>query len=179
MYIKPKPEPKKPKQPKQEKPQTSPEHPGFVRIKRMAQIGLDQLSREYVIEHKKLVILSWDYVIEHGKEFGYDGLWWDPCDGYFIYDVEEEVNYTGLSFGVYQDGSLRYYEFYKDGLEEGIQVGFYPSGELKSYCVIHEGKNMEIFYKWYEDGKIEAHFDGKRWFFLDEEGYMLRRVERK
>lgn len=50
VYIKPKRE--KPK-PKREKPELSPQNPEYVRVRRMAQIGLDQLSRDCVIEHVK------------------------------------------------------------------------------------------------------------------------------
>ena len=164
MFIKPQHEKTKPKQPKHKILKPHPENPEFVRIKQMAQIGQDHLSR--------------DYVIEHGKEFGED-LWWDPCDGWFIYDDKEEVNYTGLSYEVYENGRLMYYNNIKDGLEEGIQIEFYPSGELESYSICHKRKNIEIFYEWYENGKIRMYFDGQRWIYLDKEGYMLKRAGKK
>lgn len=180
MFIKPKKERSKPK-PKHSKQNMTKPHPEYleyVRIKQIAQITRDKLSRDYVIEHKKLEFLSWKYVTEHGKEFGYE-LWWDPCDGWFIYDDEEDVNYTGLMYELYKDCSLMYYAYIQDGLEDGVEVDFYPSGELKSYSIYHKRKNIEIYYGWYEDGKIEKYFDGNRWFHLDEEGYMLKKAERK
>ena len=178
MFIKPKREKSKPKQPKQEMSKPSPQYPEYVRTKQMAQIGLEHLSRDYVIEHNRLIILSWDYVTEHGKEFGYE-LWWDPCNGWFIYDDEEDENYTGLSYELYQGGNLMYYAYIKDGLAEGLKVRFYPSGELKSFGIYHKRKTVEIFYEWYESGKIRRHFDGSRWFHLDEEGYILKPAEKQ
>ncbi len=182
MFIKPKPD--KPKR-KREKLQISPEHPEYVRIKQMAQIGQDQLSRDCVIERRRLSILSWDYVIEHGKEFGTD-LCWDQCYGFFVCDIsddkaddKEDVYFTGLSYEVYRNGNLMYYEYFKDGREDGEEVVFYPSGVLKSYGLFREGKRIGKYYAWYESGRIEMYCDGKRWFELDEEGYILRKKEKK
>lgn len=182
MFIKPKKERSKPKpQPqhsKQNIPKPHPEYPEYVRTKQMAQSGLDQLSRDYVIEHKKLEFLSWKYVTEHGKEFGYE-LWWDPCDGWFIYDDEEDVNYTGLMYELYKDCSLMYYAYIQDGLEEGVEVDFYPSGILKSYIIYHKRKTIEKYYEWYENGMIKCYNNGKQLILFDEEGYMYRKAERK
>ena len=182
MFIKPKKERSKhkshPQHSKQNIPKPHPEYPEYVRTKQMAQSGLDQLSRDYVIEHKKLEFLSWKYVTEHGKEFGYE-LWWDPCDGWFIYDNEEDVNYTGLMYELYKDCSLMYYAYIQDGLEDGVEVDFYPSGELKSYSIYHKRKNIEIYYGWYENGMIKCYNNGKQLIRFDEEGYMYRKAERK
>ena len=172
-YTKP-----KPKHSKQNIPKPHPDDPKYVRTKQMAQSGLDQLSRDYVIEHKKLEFLSLDYVIKHGKEFGED-LWWDPCDGWFIYDDEEDVNYTGLMYELYEDGSLMYYAYIQDGLEEGVEVDFYPSGKLESYSIYHKRKTIEIYYGWYENGMIKCYNNGKQLVRFDEEGYMYRKAERK
>lgn len=179
-YTKP-----KPKHSKQNIPKPHPDDPKYVRTKQMAQSGLDQLSRDYVIEHKKLEFLSLDYVIEHGKEFG-ENLWWDRCYGYFICDLsedkedyDEDVYYTGLSYEVYGNGKLAYYEYYENGVQEGEEVEFYFSGELKSYAVWHNGKTLEISYGWFENGMIKWYNNGKQLIRFDEEGYMYRKAERK
>ncbi len=180
MFIKPKKERSKPKpkHSKQNIPKPHPEYPEYVRTKQMAQSGLDQLSRDYVIEHKKLEFLSWKYVTEHGKEFGYE-LWWDPCDGWFIYDDEKDMNYTGLMYELYKDCSLMYYAYIQDGLEEGVEVDFYPLGILKSYIIYHKRKNIEIYYEWYENGMIKCYNNGKQLILFDEEGYMYRKAKQK
>lgn len=181
MFIKPKPK-SQPKHTKQNIPKPHPEYLEYVRTKQMAQSGRDKLSRDYVIEHKKLEFLSYDYVIEHGKEFGED-LWWDRCHGYFICDFsddkeddEEDVYYTGLSYEVYGNGNLAYYEYYENGVNEGVQVKFYFSGELKSYAVWHKGKTLEVSYGWFENGMIKWYNNGKQLIRFDEEGYMYRKA---
>ena len=176
MYIKPKPEPKKPKQPKQEKPKPSPEHPEYVRIKKLPQEELDRLSRDYVLAHGELIILSLDYVIEHGKMFG-ENLWWDRQYGYYICDFsgDEEIYYTGLAYGIYKNGNLQFYRYYKNGSEDGIEAKFYPSGVLKSYAVIYDENKIALAYEWDECGRIRGHYDGQEegYRIMDEEGYLL------
>ncbi len=178
MFIKSKPEPKKPKQPKQEKPTPHPEHPEYVRIKRMPQEELDRLSRDYVLEHEGLTILSWDYVVDNGKMFG-ESLWWDRSDGYYICDFsedeEEGVYYTGLGYDLYKNGSLKFYRYYKNGSEEGIEAEFYPSGVLKSYAVIYDENKIALAYEWDENGMIRLYIDDQQGFRVDEEGYMIKK----
>lgn len=181
MFIKPERETTKPKHTKQSIPKPHPEPPEYVRIEQMSQSRRDQLSRDNVINHKKLEFLSRDYVIKHGKEFGED-LWWDRCCGYFICDFsddkeddEEDVYYTGLSYEVYGNGNLAYYEFYENGVKEGVQVDFYFSGVLKSYAVWHKGKTLEVSYGWYENGMIEWYNNGKQLIRFDEKGHTVER----
>lgn len=64
-----------------------------------------------------------------------------------------------------------------DAQRDRIGVEFYPSGEQKSYCIVHK-KTTEIYYEWYENGRIKLYFDGKRWLYVDKEGYTLRRAGR-
>lgn len=124
----------------------------------MNPIDLNQLSREYVIAHEGLSILSWEYVIEHGVSLGVGELWWDPCYGYYICDCEG-VYYTGLLYGVYDNLSLRYYAFYEDGVKNGIKITFYSSGEMQSYSFYSEGEITGIYYEWYENGMIKKYID--------------------
>ena len=177
-----KPESEEQKQSNKEPPKPSPEHPAYVRVKRMAAVTLHQLSRDYVIEHEKLEILSWDYVIKHGKEFGED-LWWDRNYGFYICecsgDDDEEVYYTGLSYEVFEDGKLNYYEYFKNGRPDGVHVTFYRSGKLCSYGFNREGQITGKHYIWYEDGQIHYYRDGGRLFDLDENGYMLQKTDDK
>ena len=78
---------------------------------------LMRLSRDYVLEHGGLTILSLDYVVENGKMFG-ESLWWDRSDGYYICDFsedeEEGVYYTGLAYDKNNNGNLRFYRFYEN-----------------------------------------------------------------
>ncbi len=176
MFIKSKPEPKKPKQPKQEKPTPHPEHPEYVRIKKMPQEVLDRLSRDYVLAHEGLTILSLDDVIRQGKQFG-EALWWDRSYGYYICDFsgDEEVYFTGLAYGIFKNGSLKFYRYYEDGLEHGDKAEFYPSGVLKSYAVIYDENKIALAYVWDENGMIRLYIDGQQGFRVDEEGYMIKK----
>ena len=69
--------------------------------------AMKRLCRDYVLEHETLTLLSWDDVIENGKEWD-DDIDYDSC-GYRICDVsgEEEVPYTGLLYELFPDGSLK------------------------------------------------------------------------
>ena len=177
MFIKPQHKKTKPKQPITAKSeQTKTVKPDTLKAGRMM-----RLSRDYVIEHQKLEFLSLEYVIEHGKEFGED-LWWDRWHGYFICDFsddkeddEEDVYYTGLSYARYGNGNLAYYEFYENGVQEGIEVNFYFSGELKSYAVWHNGKTLEVSYGWYENGMIKWYNNGKQLICFNEKGHITER----
>ena len=172
MYI----NPKQPK-PEQEFPQLRTNQPKYVRSRKMTQEELDRLSRDYVLEHEGLTILSWDYVVENGKMFG-ESLWWDRSDGYYICDFsgDEEVYFTGLAYDIYKNGNIQFYRYYKNGLEEGIETEFYPSGILKSYAVIYNENRIALAYEWDENGMIRLYIDGQQGFRVDEEGYMLIQV---
>ena len=131
----------------------------------MKPFDLDQLSRDYVLEHEKIRIMSFDEVTEHGKEFGFE-LWWDPCYGYFICEISDDDNedndeeryFTGLAFELYSNGNLSYYQYYKDGLEDGEYVEFFPSGAVKHYGVVVENKKKTgNYYTWYESGQIQKY----------------------
>ena len=172
MYI----NPKQPK-PEQEFPQLRTNQPKYVRSRKMTQKELDRLSRDYVLEHEGLTILSWDYVVENGKMFG-ESLWWDRSDGYYICDFsgDEEVYFTGLAYDIYKNGNIQFYRYYENGLEEGIETEFYPSGILKSYAVIYNENRIALAYEWDENGMIRLYIDGQQGFRVDEEGYMLIQV---
>ena len=146
----------------------------------MKPINSNQLSREYVITQKRLDILSWDYVIEHGKNLIDGELWWDQDYGYYICDCEG-VYFTGLLYRVYNNLSLNYYSFYEDGVENGITIWFYPSGEVKGYGVYSKGKLTEIYYEWYENGMIKEYIDFNRNQRLefDENGNIIKQGKAK
>ena len=132
MFIKPNPKDHKPhpKAQKRKKPKSKKQKP----LKEfMTPDELQQLSREYVLEHERLTVLSKDYVIEHGREWIED-IWYDS-DGYRICDLsgEDEVPITGLLYELFEDGSLSYYGYYEDGLQTGVHVDFYQSGEIRKY----------------------------------------------
>ena len=158
MYI----NPKQPK-PEQEFPQLRTNQPKYVRSRKMTQEELDRLSRDYVLEHEGLTILSWDYVVENGKMFG-ESLWWDRSDGYYICDFsgDEEVYFTGLIYEIYDNDNLRSYAFYKDGLKDGVEVKFYPSGKIHYYSIFCKGIITGVFYEWYENGMIKKYIDRRR-----------------
>ena len=76
MYIKPKKEHSKPKQSKSVK--LDPIKPEIQKMPVNEFLKPDellQLSRDYVLEHEGLTILSWDYVIENGKEWDTSISW--------------------------------------------------------------------------------------------------------
>jgi|GEM_PF-760719 antitoxin component YwqK of YwqJK toxin-antitoxin module len=168
MFIKPNPKDQKPKKHNPKKPKTKKQK----ELKEwMTPDELKQLSRDYVMEHEKLTVLSLDYVIEHGKEWT-ENIWYDS-DGYRICDLsgEEEVPITGLLYELFDDGSLSWYGYYKDGLETGVDVDFYPSGEIRRYRRYASKTEKGLYYKWYEDGMI-------KWISANREGYQYISIDR-
>ena len=76
MYIKPKKEQSKPKQSKSVKLDSIKSEKQNITVNEfMKPDELLQLSRDYVLEHEGLTILSWDYVIENGKEWDTSISW--------------------------------------------------------------------------------------------------------
>ena len=130
-----------------------------------------KLSRDYVIEHEGLKILTWDEVIENGREWD-DTIGWDGY-GYRICDLSGgmEVPFTGLLYELFDDGSLSWYGYYEDGLVTGVDVDFYPSGEIRRYGRYASKKEKGLYYKWYEDGMI-------KWIPAHREGYLYIEIAR-
>lgn len=141
----------------------------------MKQLDLDKLSRDYVLAHEKLTILSLEYVIEHGASLSDGELWWDRDYGYYISD-HEGIYFTGLLYSTYDDLHLKHYAFYEDGVENGVKIRFYSSGEVLSYGVYSKGEIIGIYHEWYESGMIKKvldHIQNKR-FEFDENGNIIR-----
>ena len=109
-----------------------------------------KLSRDYVLEHEGITILSWDDVIENGREWDdsidYDGY------GYKICDISGggEVPFTGLLYELDHDGDLMWYGYYEDGLEVREEVKFWGSGEVWEY------HGFRGYYEWRADGNIRV-----------------------
>ena len=111
---------------------------------------MQQFSRDYVLEHEGITILSWDDVIENGREWDdsidYDGY------GYRICDVSggEEIPFTGLLYELCNGGDLGWYGYYEDGLEIREDVTFWRTGEVWVY------HGPRIYYEWRVDGNIRV-----------------------
>ena len=136
----------------------------------ISQIDPSKLSLNYLIENKVITILSWDYVIEHGKSYSRDEVEEVTRGGrdYMCYPddmgyPDDLSDYRGLFSGVLYEGwgylNIVYYRHYKDGLRDGADVEFYSSGKVKNYCVWKNNKLIGIFYEWYEDGMIKKYVD--------------------
>ena len=140
MFIKPKSEGQK--SPKQ-KPKKQEEFKEW-----MTPDEMQQLSRDYVLKHEGITILSLDYVIENGINWNEnDDI---DYDGYKICDLSggKEVPFTGLLYELFQDGDLSWYGYYKDGLEIKENVSFFGSGEVHIY------HGFGRYYEWRENGNI-------------------------
>ena len=147
--------------------------------------AMKQLSRDYVLEQEDLTILSWDDVIEYGKEWD-DDIDWD-YHGYRICDVsgEEVVPFTGLLYQLHDDGSLWWYDHYEDGLGTGPEAAFfisgllrkfgcyewYETGQIRSYSVYQKNAGVCESYEWYESGMI------KKYTCRDRRGFAVRYIE--
>ena len=152
----------------------------------MNPIDPDKFSLDYLIENKVITILSRDYVIEHGKNYGRDEVE-EVTRGFRDYMCYPDMSYpddlrdfSGLFSGVlyerYDYLNLRYYRNYKDGLLDGVEVEFYSSGKIKNYCVWNKSRLVGKFYEWYENGKIKKYVDrdqNKR-FEFDEQGIITK-----
>ena len=100
-------------------------------------------------------ILSQEYVIENGKYFDGESIYWND---YYIYEHSEngyEKSFTGLLYETYDDGQIAYYGYIKDGVDEEDQAFFYPNGQLKSYCKMHQGACYGKSYIWHENGQLK------------------------
>ena len=139
------------------------------------------LSRDYVIGHEKLGILSRDEVTAQGI-FWDDGELCGDESGYLIVN-RDGIPFTGLIYEVYdhknmgsypffntdfQDGTLLDYTYYADGLQDGADVEFYPSGAVQKYSVCRKGKVIGRSYEWYENGMIKILRD-----YSDNSGHYL------
>ena len=118
---------------------------------------LKPLSRDHVLEHKTLKILSMEYVIEHGIDYEDEEIGWD--EQYYHFICNSEGYFTGLIYKLDDNGNLMSYVFYKDGLKDGVEVEFYPSGKIHYYSVYRKGEITGIFYEWYENGLIKKYID--------------------
>ena len=147
--------------------------------------AMKRLCRDYVLEHETLTLLSWDDVIENGKEWD-DDIDWDEY-GHRVCDItgEKDVPYTGLLYELFPDDSLLWYGYYKDGLVTGPDVTFFPSGELrqygcyewyksgqiKSYYVYQKNAGVSESYEWYKSGAI------KNYTCRDKRGFAVKYIE--
>ena len=147
--------------------------------------AMKRLCRDYVLEHETLTILSWDDVIENGKEWD-DNIDWDEY-GHRVCDItgEKDVPFNGLLYQLHADDSLLWYGYYKDGLGSGPAVTFFPSGELsqygcyewyesgqiKSYYVYQNNAGVKESYEWYENGVI------KNYTCRDKRGFAVKYIE--
>lgn len=158
--------------------------------------AMKRLCRDYVLEHINPTILSWDEVIENGKEWD-DDIGWDSY-GYRVCDIsgEEEVPFTGLLYELFPDGSLLLYDNYEDGLDAGPNVDFYYSGKLKQYGAYEWYESGQIMkytvilrkagvwekYEWYESGMIKTYtcFDNRSFPIkhveYDEDGNITKKI---
>ncbi|MBR3044946.1 MAG: hypothetical protein IKI45_10730 [Oscillospiraceae bacterium] len=146
--------------PKSTKPMPKPPNPMPKEQKENRKPDLTPLSRDHVLAHKTLKILSMEYVIEHGIDWEDDEIGFDEANFYYVCDLEGL--FTGLLYEIYDNGNLMSYAFYKDGLKDGVEVKFYPSGKIHYYSVFCKGIITGRFYEWYENGMIKKYIDRRR-----------------
>ena len=151
----------------------------------MEPIDPSKLSLDYLLENKVITILSWDYVIEHGKDYSRDEVeefTWDGRDYMCYPDMYLNGLFSGVLYEVaYMDVRLLYYKYYKDGLRNGADVEFYDSGKVKTYCVWKNNRIVGKLYEWYEDGKIKEVVDYTQNTHIefDEQGNITEQGKRK
>ena len=139
----------------------------------MEQFDPGKLSLDYLLENKVITVLSWEYVIEHGKSYSRDEVEQVTRGGrdYMCYPddmgyPDDLSDYSGLFSGVLYEGwgvlNIVYYRHYKDGLKNGVEVEFYSSGKIKNYCVWNKSRLVGKLYEWYENGMIKKLVDYNR-----------------
>ena len=152
----------------------------------MSLIDPSKLSLDYLLENKVITILSWDYVIEHGIDYGESEVVEVTINhiDYMVYpgryypdNVRDNRGvFSGLLYETWGDLNLAYYTHYEDGLRDGVEVEFYDSGKVKNYCVWKKNRLVGKYYGWYENGKIRVFTDWAQDKFteFDEQGKITK-----
>ena len=101
--------------------------------------AMKRLCRDYVLEHEDLTILSWDYVIEHGRDWdNEDSIDWDSY-GYRVCDITDEGKFR------LPDYCINCMLITVFGGMAIIKMDFVPDLMLRSFllvnCVSMEGMN--------------------------------------
>ena len=145
MFIKPQKEQSKPKQSKSVRLNSIKSEKQKIPVNEFLKPDeLLQLSRDYVLEHEEITILSWDDVIKNGREWA-DGIGWDEY-GYRVCDKtgDEEIPFNGLLYEVVRNGNFWYHGF-------GKYYEWRENGNIKLVRVRNED---DLYLHIAENGKI-------------------------
>ena len=95
-------------------------------------------------------ILSKEEILNKGKncitEIGYD-----PLTGLYV-EMDTNVPYNGIGYTVFDNGEIKSYSFYVDGIEDIQTVEFYYNGKPKTYYDMKNGLIDGKIIKWNEEG---------------------------
>lgn len=101
-------------------------------------------------------VLSKEYVLEHGMDFD-EKLWFTSYSDEVLDNPEAEGGkpFTGLAYELYNNGTIAYYCYYKNGFKEGPYIKFYSNGKVKSTDCMKKGQTRGIRKIWYENGELK------------------------
>ena len=68
----------------------------------------------------------------------------------------EEGPITGVVYTTYQNGLIKSYEYFIDGIRNGQSVYYFPNGNIRKMSNMLKGTAHGCFKEWYEDGKIKS-----------------------
>lgn len=63
--------------------------------------------------------------------------------------------FTGLAYELFDNGSIAYYCYYKNGFKEGDYIKFHNNGKVKSTDYMVKGQTRGIRKIWYESEEIK------------------------
>ncbi|WP_058487071.1 toxin-antitoxin system YwqK family antitoxin [Defluviitalea phaphyphila] len=107
---------------------------------------------------KNIRVLSQNEVLEKGIEFDGDYVCYSGEYGEQVYKLPMEEGghpVNGLLYEKYDNGNIKYYSYYKDGIPNGEYVEFYDTGEIRRYCIMDGGQVLGEDIIWYKNGNIK------------------------
>ncbi|MEG0528417.1 MAG: hypothetical protein RR531_12960 [Longicatena sp.] len=107
-------------------------------------------------DNKSEKILSKEYVIEQGINFDKHLAYGGNHDLEIVeFDREDnEKQFTGLVYDLFENGNLDSYMFVKEGIKQGEFVEFYPNGTIKRINNMVDNVSERKQVEYYENGSI-------------------------
>lgn len=127
-------------------------------------------------------------ILYDDERFSFESYWEDGFDHYerlfYTDDNNVKAPFSGLLHGLYPNGIVSGYSFYKDGYQEGEDVHFYDDGTISEYTNYSKADSTALIIKWFRTGTISEimelsdHGSHKKYIEYDENGNIISQGER-